>query len=225
MGKSSMKSGEAAPAVVLKATKPLKKVKREPEDDDLETKTNLKKQKKDVVDTTERLFDHLKRMESKFDLLVTKLDLLISVEGKGLHVNKFLKAKAEISSSEDESSSSDEDSVEKPVASAKPVAKVSSSSESENASEDEKETLATSSDSSDDEESDQGEKPEQKMEGTSVDSTEKSDEKDSEDRFGFAPGRFRGGPLGFHGRGRGRWPFGGPFVGGRCGGLGHCAGC
>ncbi|CAN6998421.1 unnamed protein product, partial [Brassica oleracea var. botrytis] len=76
-------------------------------------------------------------------------------------------------------------------------------------SEDEKETLATSSDSSDDEESDQGEKPEQKV----------------EDHFGFAPGRFRGGPLGFHGRGRGRWPFGGPFVGGRCGGMGHCSGC
>ena len=206
-----MKSGEAAPAVV---------VKREPEDGDLETKTNLKKQKKDVVDTTEGLFDHLKRMESKFDLLVTKLDLLISVEGKGVHAKKFLKAKAEISSSEDESSSSDdEDSVEKPVA------KVSSSSESENDSEDEKETLATSSDSSDDEESDQGEKPEQKMEGISVDSTEKSDEKEREDRFGFAPGRFRGGPLRFRGRGRGRWPFGGPFVGGRCGGLGHCSGC
>ncbi|CAN7040821.1 unnamed protein product [Brassica rapa subsp. trilocularis] len=215
-----MNSGEAAPAVVVKATKPLKKVKREPEDGDLETKTNLKKQKKDVVDTTVGLFDHLKRMESKFDLLVTKLDLLISVEGKGVHAKKFLKAKAEISSSEDESSSSDdEDSVEKPVA------KVSSSSESENDSEDEKETLATSSDSSDDEESDQGEKPEQKMEGISVDSTEKSDEKEREDRFGFAPGRFRGGPLGFRGRGRGRWPFGGPFVGGRCGGLGHCSGC
>ncbi|CAF2139627.1 BnaA02g16140D [Brassica napus] len=208
-----MKSGEAAPAVV---------VKREPEDGDLETKTNLKKQKKDVTEglVTEGLFDHLKRMESKFDLLVTKLDLLISVEGKGVHAKKFLKAKAEISSSEDESSSSDdEDSVEKPVA------KVSSSSESENDSEDEKETLATSSDSSDDEESDQGEKPEQKMEGISVDSTEKSDEKEREDRFGFAPGRFRGGPLGFRGRGRGRWPFGGPFVGGRCGGLGHCSGC
>ncbi|KAH0938412.1 LOW QUALITY PROTEIN: hypothetical protein HID58_005873 [Brassica napus] len=131
----------------------------------------------------------------------------------GVHAKKFLKAKAEISSSEDESSSSDdEDSVEKPVASAKPVAKFSSSSESENDSEDEKETLATSSDSSDDEESDQGEKPEQKMEGTSADSTEKSDEKEREDRFGFAPGRFRGGPLGFRGRGRGRWPFGGPFV-------------
>ncbi|CDY69528.1 BnaC02g46430D [Brassica napus] len=186
-----MKSGEAAPAVVLKATKPLKKVKREPEDDDLETKTNLKKQKKDVVDTTERLFDHLKRMESKFDLLVTKLDLLISVEGKGLLVNKFLKAKAEISSSEDESSSSDEDSVEKP-----PVAKVSSSSESENASEDEKETLATSSDSSDDEESDQGEKPEQKMEGT-------SDSMVAVEVVGLLE----------------------VLLGGRCGGLGHSAGC
>ncbi|KAF3527912.1 hypothetical protein DY000_02041914 [Brassica cretica] len=37
----------AAPAAI-KATKPLKKCKREPEDD-LDTKVNLKKQKKDLV--------------------------------------------------------------------------------------------------------------------------------------------------------------------------------
>ncbi|KAJ4909416.1 Uncharacterized protein Rs2_04037 [Raphanus sativus] len=150
MGKCGKKSGEAAPAGVVKATKPLKKAKREPEDDDdLETKTNLKKQKKDVViETMEGLADRLQRIESKLDMLVTKVDLLISAKGnKSLHVKKALKDKAEMSSSEDdESSSSDEDSKEKTVASVKVAAYKVSSSSSE----------------SDDEESDQGEKVEQR---------------------------------------------------------------
>ncbi|CAH8334676.1 unnamed protein product [Eruca vesicaria subsp. sativa] len=177
-----------------------KKVKREAEDDDLETKTNLKKQKKEVIETMEGLVDHLKRIESKFDLLATKVDQLISVKGESVHVKKSLKAKAEISSSEDESSSSDEDSMD------------SSSSESED-----------DSSSSDDEESDQGEKAEVKTakipkneSSNNVDST--NDEKESECSF-------RSPTFGYVSR-SGRWPFaGGRFSGGRCGGQGFCGRC
>ncbi|CAN6844889.1 unnamed protein product [Brassica oleracea] len=88
-----------------------------------------------------------------------------------------------------------EDSEEKSVASVKVAAKVSSSFESE----DEKETLATSSDSSDDGKSDQGEKVEQRM----------------------AKGDMKIGVVSYSGR----WPLGGRFAGGRCGGLGRCGRC
>ncbi|CAN6998429.1 unnamed protein product [Brassica oleracea var. botrytis] len=182
LGKKSATEGEAPPAGGVKATKPLKKAKREPEDDDdLETKTNLKKQKKEGTETMEGLADRLQRIESKVDTLATKVDLLISVKGKRVHVKKSIKAKAEISSSEDELSSSDEDSKDKSVASVKVAAKVSSSSES------------------DDEESDQGEKVEQRMANADI-------------KIGVVSNS-------------GRWPFGGRFSGGRCGGLGRCGRC
>ncbi|WZZ33429.1 hypothetical protein YC2023_016830 [Brassica napus] len=134
----------------------------------------------------EGLADRLQRIESKFDMLATKVDLLISVKGKRVHVKKPKQRSVPLRN---------EDSEEKSVASVKMAAKVSSSFESE----DEKETLATSSDSSDDGKSDQGEKVEQRM----------------------AKGDMKIGVVSYSGR----WPLGGRFAGGCCGGLGRCGRC
>lgn len=54
-----------------------------------------------MIETIKGLTDRLQRIKYKVDTLETKVDLLISVKGKRVHVKKSLKAKAEISSSEE----------------------------------------------------------------------------------------------------------------------------
>ncbi|XP_010436361.1 PREDICTED: nucleolin 1-like [Camelina sativa] len=128
MGKSSKKyttKVEADPAII-KTTKPLKKGKREAEDD-LETKVKLKKQKKNQKKESENkeTMDFLQLMEAKMDLLITKVDLLTSkVDSLAttadlqeiltslkevVETNGSLTAKAESSSSEDESEDDSQD--------------------------------------------------------------------------------------------------------------------
>ncbi|XP_010469654.1 PREDICTED: nucleolin 1-like [Camelina sativa] len=129
MGRKSATRVEANPAVI-KAMKPLTKGKREAKDD-LESKANLKKQKKkhENKETMEGFVLSLQLMEAKMDLLTTKVDFLTSKvdllatnadlqkiltslkefsETKNPDAaakNNSLTAKAERSSSEDESSS------------------------------------------------------------------------------------------------------------------------
>ncbi|EFH63712.1 predicted protein, partial [Arabidopsis lyrata subsp. lyrata] len=127
--KKSVTKSEATPAVI-KATKSLKKGKREPKDDS-ETKVNLKKPKKDVIASFEKkkksetkaimkgIADSLQRLEAKVDLLATKAEIeaiLISAKANPLPFFSYMDT-----SSEDESSSDEEP--EK-----KPAAKGSSSS-------------------------------------------------------------------------------------------------
>ncbi|VYS62039.1 unnamed protein product [Arabidopsis thaliana] len=75
---SARRWDEATPAVI-KPTKPLKEGKREPEDD-LETKVNLKKQKKNFEnkETMEGYTSFLQMIEAKVDLLTSKVDSLTS---------------------------------------------------------------------------------------------------------------------------------------------------
>ncbi|XP_010428179.1 PREDICTED: nucleolin 1-like [Camelina sativa] len=99
--KRSATKGEATPAVI-KATKSLKELKREQEDD-IKTKVNLKKPKKDVIiahpgkeksemkEIMKGIADRLQRLEAKVDLLATKADLqaiLIAVKGEKVPVMK-----------------------------------------------------------------------------------------------------------------------------------------
>ncbi|KAJ4917539.1 nucleolin 1-like [Raphanus sativus] len=176
MGKKSATKGEAAPAAI-KATKPLKKGKREPEDD-LDTKVNLKKQKKDLVAAVQK-----EKAEKKVPKKVESSDEESDSEEEdkepaqkkavaSTNGTVAKKAKDESSSGE-ESSDEEEVAVTKKPAAAKPAVKDSSSSEeddSEDESEDEKPvakkaapvaTKAASSDSSeeDSDEESEDEKP------------------------------------------------------------------
>ncbi|OAO99357.1 hypothetical protein AXX17_AT4G09940 [Arabidopsis thaliana] len=114
--KVTLKKDEATPAVI-KPTKPLKEGKREPEDD-LETKVNLKKQKKNFEnkETMEGYTSFLQMIEAKVDSLTSKVDLLVSVKGvsetKNLDAadkNGSLTAKAESIASKDESKDNSHD--------------------------------------------------------------------------------------------------------------------
>ncbi|KAH0872255.1 hypothetical protein HID58_069617 [Brassica napus] len=145
MGKKSATKVEAAPAAI-KATKPLKKGKREPEDD-LETKVNLKKQKKDLVAAVQK-----EKAEKKVPKKVESSDESDSSDSEEEDKAKKVPAKkapVEAASSSDDdaddSSSDDEPAQKKAVASTNGIvakkAKDESSSEEESSdeeSEDEK---------------------------------------------------------------------------------------
>ncbi|CAE5963934.1 unnamed protein product [Arabidopsis arenosa] len=139
--KKSATKSEATPAVI-KATKSLKKGKRETKDDS-ETKVNLKKPKKDVIASFEKkkksetkaimkgIADSLQRLEAKVDLLATKAEIeaiLISAKGKKIPAMKPpTKAAYDSEDSYMDTSSEDEAySDEEPAK--KPAAKGSSSS-------------------------------------------------------------------------------------------------
>ncbi|KAF2545494.1 hypothetical protein F2Q70_00021888 [Brassica cretica] len=174
MGKKSATKVEAAPAAI-KATKPLKKGKRDPEDD-LDTKVNLKKQKKDVIAAVQK-----EKAEKKVPKKVESSD---SSDSSGIEeeVKEPAPKKAVASTNgtvaKDDSSSEEESSDEEEVAATKKPAAVAKNgsvkAKSESSSEDD------SSDESDDEsEESEDEKPASKKDSSSDDSD--SDESESED--------------------------------------------
>ncbi|KAG7589916.1 RNA-binding domain superfamily [Arabidopsis suecica] len=133
--KKSATKSEATPAVI-KATKSLKKGKRELKDDS-ETKVNLKKPKKDVIASFEKkkkseikaimkgIADSLQRLEAKVDLLATKADIqaiLISAKGKKIPARKpptkadYDSEDSYMDTSSEDESSSDEEPAKKPAA-------------------------------------------------------------------------------------------------------------
>ncbi|KAF3583919.1 hypothetical protein F2Q69_00029469 [Brassica cretica] len=174
MVKKSATKVEAAPAAI-KATKPLKKGKRDPEDD-LDTKVNLKKQKKDVIAAVQK-----EKAEKKVPKKVESSDSSDSSDIEE-EVKEPAPKKAVASTNgtvaKDDSSSEEESSDEEEVAATKkPAAGAKNGSvkaKSESLSEDD------SSDESDDEsEESEDEKPASKKDSSSDDSD--SDESESED--------------------------------------------
>ncbi|CAH8358198.1 unnamed protein product [Eruca vesicaria subsp. sativa] len=166
MGKKSATKVEAAPAAI-KATKPLKKGKRDPEDD-LDTKVNLKKQKNDVIAAVQK-----EKAEKKVPKKVENSDSSDieeeeEVAATAVAKNGSVKAKADSSSEED---SSDESKVESEDEK-KPAAKKTASATTKAASK------SDSSEEDSDEES-VDEKPAAKKDSSSDDS--ESDESESED--------------------------------------------
>ncbi|CAN7083057.1 unnamed protein product, partial [Brassica oleracea var. botrytis] len=145
MGKKSATKVEASPAAI-KATKPLKKGKREPEDD-LETKVNLKKQKKDLVAAVQK-----EKAEKKVPKKVESSDESDSSDSEEEDKAKKVPAKKApvkaVSSSDDDaddSSSDDEPAQKKAVASTNETVakKAKDESSSEEESSDEEEVAAT----------------------------------------------------------------------------------
>ncbi|XP_022566939.1 nucleolin 1-like isoform X3 [Brassica napus] len=195
MGKKSATKVEAAPAAI-KATKPLKKGKRDPEDD-LDTKVNLKKQKKDVIAAVQK-----EKAEKKVPKKVESSDSSDSSDieeevkepapKKAVASTNGTVAKDD-SSSEDDSSDESDDESEKPAAkkAAPATTKAASSADSSEEDSDEKPaakkaapatTKAASSADSSEEDSDEeseDEKPAPKKDSSSDDSD--SDESESED--------------------------------------------
>ncbi|XP_013637896.1 PREDICTED: nucleolin 1-like [Brassica oleracea var. oleracea] len=174
MGKKSATKVEAAPAAI-KATKPLKKGKRDPEDD-LDTKVNLKKQKKDVIAAVQK-----EKAEKKVPKKVESSDSSDSSDIEE-EVKEPAPKKAVASTNgtvaKDDSSSEEESSDEEEVAATKKPAAVAKNgsvkAKAESSSEDD------SSDESDDEsEESEDEKPASKKDSSSDDSD--SDESESED--------------------------------------------
>ncbi|CAN7097771.1 unnamed protein product, partial [Brassica rapa subsp. narinosa] len=140
MGKKSATKVEAAPAAI-KATKPLKKGKREPEDD-LETKVNLKKQKKDVVAAVKK-----EKAEKKVPKKVESSDESDSSESEEEEKAKKVPAKKApvkaASSSDDDDSSSDDEPTPKKATNGTVAKKAKDESSSSEESSDEEEVAAT----------------------------------------------------------------------------------
>ncbi|XP_048629901.1 nucleolin 1-like isoform X2 [Brassica napus] len=168
MGKKSATKVEAAPAAI-KATKPLKKGKRDPEDD-LDTKVNLKKQKKDVIAAVQK-----EKAEKKVPKKVESSDSSDSSDIEE-EVKEPAPKKAVASTNgtvaKDDSSSEDDSSDESDDESEKPAAKKAAPATTKAAS------SADSSEEDSDEES-EDEKPAPKKDSSSDDSD--SDESESED--------------------------------------------
>ncbi|KAG2305049.1 hypothetical protein Bca52824_033700 [Brassica carinata] len=203
MGKKSATKAEAAPAAI-KATKPLKKGKREPEDD-LDTKVNLKKQKKDLVATVQKEKAE-KKVPKKVESSDEESDSSDSEEEEKTKKVPAKKppVKADSSSDEsDDSSSDDEPAQKKAVASTNGTVakKAKDESSSEEESSDEEEVAATkkpaaakpvvkdsSSSEDDSEDESEDEKPAAKKAApvaakaaSSSDSSEEDSDEESED--------------------------------------------
>ncbi|KAF8084004.1 hypothetical protein N665_0739s0003 [Sinapis alba] len=145
MGKKSATKVEAAPAAI-KATKPLKKGKREPEDD-LDTKVNLKKQKKDLVAAVQKEKAE-KKVPKKVESSDEESDSSDSEEedkAKKVPAKKAPVKAASSSDDSDDSSSDDEPAQKKAVASTNGTVakKAKDESSSEEESSDEEEVAAT----------------------------------------------------------------------------------
>ncbi|CAF2097957.1 unnamed protein product [Brassica rapa subsp. narinosa] len=163
--KSATKVVDAAPAAI-KATKPLKKGKRDPEDD-LDTKVNLKKQKKDVIAAVQKEKAEKKvpkKVENSDSSDIEEEESSDEEEVAAVAKNGSVKAKAESSSEEEDSSDESDDESEKPAAKkAAPATTKADSSEEDSDEESEDEKPAAKKDSSsDDSDSDESESEDEK---------------------------------------------------------------